>query len=53
MSILNKINPKKQKQEQVSLNANHFLNIRAIDNNFLYTIDRTSIRLFEDISRKL
>ena len=31
--------PKQKKQEQTNLNANHFLNIRAIDNNFLYTID--------------
>ena len=34
MSIFNK-----RKSEEVILSANHFLNIRAIENNFLYTID--------------
>lgn len=35
MNILNK----KKKIQKENLNANHFLNIRAIENNFLYTID--------------
>lgn len=29
----------RKKKEQENLSANHFLNIRAVDNNFLYTID--------------
>lgn len=39
MNILNFFSLKNNKKEKIILSANHFLNIRAIDNNFEYTID--------------